>query len=118
MIYEKLVLSVPAMQKLAGQDLPLSIAYRLKKMTSRIDEELVFFRMRHGEIMKSAVTDEEKGALIAELMNFEIDWDPEPIRIPFDTDIRLSCADLSALDGLVEFYEEDPDENDSDHRER
>ena len=116
MKYEKIVLSVPALQKLAAQNLPMPIAYRLKKMTARVNDELVFFRMRHREITESDAADEEKGALVAELLNFETDWDPEPLRIPVDTDISLSCSDLNALEGMVEFYEEGPDENDTDQR--
>lgn len=114
MKYEKLVLSVEAFQKLTAQDLPLPIAYQLKKMTGRINEELVFFRMRYQQITGSEITEEEKGALIAELLNFETDWDPVPLRIPIDTKINLSCADINALEGLVEFYEEEDHERDHD----
>jgi hypothetical protein len=58
----------------------------------------------------------KEALVIAELLDFEAEWDPEPIRIPVSTGINLSCADLDALEGLVEFYEEEDHERDHDQR--
>ena len=116
MKYKQFVGAVPTFQKLVSQDLPLSVAYRLHKMIRRINEELGFFNARREQIVTSDAPEGEKSTQIAELLEFEAEWDPEPIRIPIDTGINLSCADLDALEGLVEFYEEEDHERDHDQR--
>lgn len=116
MTYQKLIGAVPGLQKLTGQDLPLRTAYRLSKMVRKVNEELAFFRMKHEEIMKSETEEEEKRQLFEELLNFEADWTPDPLRIPADTNIRLSGSDIAALEGLVEITEEEDHERDHDQR--
>lgn len=116
MTYQKLIGAVPGLQKLTGQDLPLRTAYRLSKMVRKANEELAFFRMKHEEIMKAETEEEEKRRLFEELLRFEADWSPDPIRIPEDTNIRLSGSDIAALEGLVEITEEEDHERDHDQR--
>lgn len=107
MKYRKIVASVPAFQKLSAQELPLALAYKLAKTVGKLNEELAFFGMKNQEIAKSDGSEEEKAALFEELMDFETDWDPKPLRIPADANIVLSCYDIQALDGLVEIYEKE-----------
>lgn len=105
MKYKKLVEAVPALQKLAAQQLPLSLAYRLAKMVGEVNGELAFFGAKHRQIVEAEGSEEEKAALFEELMDFETDWNHETIRIPADADVVLSCYDIQALGGLVEIYE-------------
>lgn len=116
MKYKQFVGAIPSFQKLVSQDLPLPAAYRLNKMIRRINEELGFFNARREQIVTSEAPEGEKSSQLAELLDFEAEWDPEPIRIPVSTGINLSCADLDALEGLVEFYEEEDHERDHDQR--
>lgn len=118
MKFKKLVEAVPALQKLAAQQLPLSLAYRLAKTIGKINEELAFFGVKHRQIAETEASEEEKAALFEELMDFETDWNPEPLRIPADTNVVLSCYDIQSLDGLIEIYEkEESHDGNQDKRE-
>ena len=107
MRYRKIVAAVPALQKLSAQQLPLSLAYRLAKTVGKLNEELAFFGVKHKKIAEAEASEEDKAALFEELMDFETDWNPEPLRIPADANVVLSCYDIQSLEGLVEIYEKE-----------
>lgn len=117
MTYVKLVGAVPTFQKLVRQDLPLPIAYRLSKLVRAVNEELAFFqsesakiRERHEDPNSPGIT-QEMEALLA----LDVEWNVPPIRIAIDDKLRLSCADIDALDGFVEFYEKEGGVNEQNH---
>lgn len=102
MKYGPIVSSVQIFQKLVQQPLPLRKAYQLSVMARKMDEELVFFRSKYQEIMESALSDAEKSAKVEELLNFEIEWDLEPLQLSANDDIRLSANDIDKAAGLIE----------------
>lgn len=105
MTYGTLNASVPVLSKLVRQNLHLRQAYHLTKIARRANEELVFFQSKHMEIMKSDKPDEEKIKMMNELLNFEVEWDLEPLVLSLDDDLMLSASDLDAARGLIEIKE-------------
>lgn len=117
MTYEKLIGAVPTFQKLVRQDLPLPVAYRLSKLVRAVNGELAFFQSESGKIRErhedpnSPAIAQEMEALLA----LDVEWDAPPVRIAIDDKLRLSCADIDALDGFVEFYEKEGGVNEQNH---
>lgn len=86
------------LQKLLGQDLPLRQAYQVMQLVEKCNPNLMFY----ANELKKAGEDEEK---IKALNEYSIEMDLEKIRIPLDTDIRLTASDVKFLSPFVEFYE-------------
>lgn len=104
MTFQNILSAVPAFQKLVAQDLPIRTAYRLHKMIRRVNEEIDFFRMKEGEI-RAKHENPNSPALLAELdelLKLPIEWELDPLPLSPDEPLRLSCADLDALEGFVE----------------
>ena len=90
-----------AMQKLILQDLPLKCAWSLMKMTDTCNTHLQFYG---GEMAKLGPNPDPER--LKELDNLEVeDLSPEKIRIPMLDNLRLSAADVKALEPFVEFYD-------------
>ena len=90
-----------AMQKLAGQDLPLKEAFGLVKTVDACNVFLTFYGQ---EIVKFSPTKEPER--LKELNEMEAEgFQPEILRICLDTvGVKLSAADVKALEPFVEFY--------------
>lgn len=103
MTYRNILGSVPTMQKLYAQDLPIKTAYQLHKMIRRINEEIDFFRSKEQEI-RAKHENPNSPAILAELnelLDLTIEWEFEPLPLGPDASIKLSCADLDALEGFI-----------------
>ena len=88
-----------ALQKLAEQDLPLSTAFELVELIEKCNRHLGFFSQMRQKL--GALPDETK---LAELENFDVpDLDGLPIEIHADDSLRLSAADVKALEPFVKF---------------
>lgn len=107
MTYEKLIGAVPAFQKLVTQELPLPVAYRLSKMVQKVNEELVFFRSESEKNREKHEDPNSPGIKreLESLLALAVDWDYPVLRIDLDDKLRLSCSDVNALEGFVEFVE-------------
>ena len=90
----KLLNAIKPLQKLANADLPLSIAYSLKKLFNELQIEVDFY-----------VEEKQKGTNEAELLEFEIE-DKDKITIPIIDTIKLSINDLEALEPFIVFKDE------------
>lgn len=107
MTYGILNASVPVLRKLIGQNLHLRQAYQLMKIVKKANEELVFFNRRYDRIMaQEEASEDEKIKMINELLNFEVDWDLDPLVLYTDDDnLMLSAHDLDVSSGLIEIKE-------------
>ena len=105
MTYGTLNASVPVLSKLVGQNLHLRQAYQLTKIAKRANEELAFFNARYNEIVKSGMEEDEKIKMMNELLNFEVEWNLDPLRLSIDDDLMLSAYDLGVCQGLIEIEE-------------
>lgn len=110
-----------AMAKLASQEMPMALLYRVTKLFHRVDEEVAAFdKMRRALLEKYC--DIENGRYVpreecvpdlnrewAELEEIESELEiKEKIKLPLDSEIKLSYNDMCLLE---EFFEiECPDE--------
>lgn len=99
----KIVNARHALQKLIAQDLPLRVAYRLMKLTDACNFHLEFYgqeRMKLGEH-----PDPDR---LQELDEMEVtDLKETKLRIQITNDLKLSAADIKALEPFIVFYEEE-----------
>ncbi|MBE6724983.1 MAG: hypothetical protein E7576_07285 [Ruminococcaceae bacterium] len=106
MTYGALNNAVPVLNKLVLQNLRLRQAYQLTKIAKRVNDELAFFNAKYQEIMNGDFPDDEKIKMMNELLNFEVEWDVEPLVFSVNDDLILSASDLEMGRGLVEIREE------------
>lgn len=109
MTYEKLVGAIPAFQKLVMQELPLPTAYRLSKMVRKVNEELDFFRAESEKIRAKHENPNspEMNRELDALLQWDVEWTFLPLCIDLDDKLRLSCSDVNALDGFIEFVDKE-----------
>ena len=118
-----LVDALPSIRKIAGQDLHAKTLYRVKRLLDKLEAHLRFYDEKRTEIMERCCTVENDKyvpkpdmaetleADMRELLDVEIEMDGiQAIRLPVEEDMRLSYADLCALDGLVEIEFEEEEE--------
>ena len=123
MIMKTLVDALPSIRKIAGQDLHAKTLYRVKRLLDKLEAHLRFYDEKRTEIMERCCTVEDVKyvpkpdmaetleADMRELLDVEIEMDGiQAIRLPAEEDMRLSYADLCALDGLVEIEFEEEEE--------
>ncbi len=108
----------PRMEKLVTKELPLKTAHRLWKMASAMNEHLQFFENKRMAILETygeadgnryvpkEGTGNTMNEKILELLHMEIEWDMEPVEISLEEDIRVTTADITALEPFVKFKEE------------
>lgn len=101
MTYGTILASAPVLQKLVGQPLPLRQAYQLTKIVRKINEELGFFQEKQKEINNKETDSEAKIKMMTELLNFEVEWELEPLELDVSSDIVLSASDLDASEGII-----------------
>lgn len=89
-----------SLQKLVAQDLPLSKAWEVMKLTNACNVHLEFYGMK-----RCKMGDRPDPEQLEALDNLEIqDLPTEKIRIPILDNIRLSASDIKALEPFIEFY--------------
>lgn len=113
MIYRTIIAAVPAFQKLVVQDLPLPVAYKLSKIVKSVNDEIQFFTEQQAAIVKRHEDPHSPKIVeeVEELLDLEIEWDKKPLRVEITEGLHLSCADVDALDGFIEFVEKEDDTN-------
>ena len=92
-----------ALQKLIAQDLPLRVAYRLMKLTDACNFHLEFYGQERMKLGENPDPDR-----LQELDEMEVtDLKETQFRIPIADDLKLSAADIKALEPFIVFYEEE-----------
>lgn len=117
MTFRRILGAVSGFQKLVMQDLPLPVAYKLSKMVKAVNEETKFFTEQQATIVKRHEDPHSPKIVeeVEELLDFEIEWDKKPLRVEITEGLHLSCADVDALDGFIEFVEKEDDANEQNH---
>lgn len=110
--------AIPAIRKIAAQELPMKTLYRAKRLLDALEAHLRFYDEARETIM-SRCCDIADGRYIPkpgmakeledkmrELLEVELDMDGvTALKLPADDGMKLSYADLCALcalDGLIE----------------
>ena len=114
----KIINALPALQKLAGEDLTIKTLYRVSKLMQRLEKEIDFFNAERNKTIEELcvkekgaqykIPEENREALdkrLEDLSNVDIEPEIEPTKISSDENMRLSYNDLKALEGLVLIYD-------------
>lgn len=109
----QVVNALPALQKLAKQDMSLKKIYKISKLLGNLDSEIAFYNEQRGKILAKycdivgnqyVPRAEDEAALnaeLGELLNTEIDENIVEVVISCDEDVKLSYNDLVALEGFI-----------------
>ena len=115
----ELLQAQPVLQKIAGQEIPLSVAYKLSKLFKRLEQELQFFYARRDNLI-SEYTEKVDGKIVpidgkadiynkksGELLTMVLDLgNLEPLEIPASLDIKLSCNEIQLISQFIVIVEE------------
>ncbi len=113
---KNIVEALPALQKLASEDLTIKTLYKVKKLMERLDKEIEFYNGERNKAIeqlckredgtKYTIPKENREALnkrLQELLDVTIEPPIEPLLIyANEENIRLSYKDLITLDSIVE----------------
>lgn len=114
-----IVLAIPALSKLAAEDIRLQLAYRLKKNIAELQREADFFGEQRIKILEKYGTADESGnytfegdseqkaiAELDELLDLEVEPVIDPIDIPITEDLKISVNDMGMVEAFINFTEE------------
>ena len=114
-----IVLAIPALSKLAAEDIRLQLAYRLKKNIAELQREADFFGEQRIKILEKYGTADEYGnytfegdneqkaiAELDELLDLEVEPVIEPLNILITEDLKLSVNDIGLLEAFIHFIDE------------
>lgn len=111
--------ALPALQKLAGQDLSIKKLYKVSKLLGNLENEVAFYDEQRNKIMskycdivgnqyKPREEDIDKlNAELGELLDTDIEGEVKEVIIGEDDNIKLSYHDLVALRGFARIEGED-----------
>lgn len=105
---QELLNSIPTLQKLSQEQLPIKISYTISKNIKAIEEELkIYEEERQKLIKKYAELDKEGKPKVNDNGNYvikqenQLDFNKEVLELlDIETDINISKVDLNALEGL------------------
>ncbi len=114
-----IVLAIPALSKLSGEDLSLRLAYRLRKNIAELQREADFFAEQRIKILDKHGTADESGNYtfegdneqkavteLEDLLNMEVEPVIEPMEIPVTENMRISVNDMGMIEAFIRFTEE------------
>lgn len=114
-----IVLAIPALSKLSGEDLSLRLAYRLRKNISELQREADFFSEQRIKILDKHGTADENGNYtfegdneqkaiteLEDLLNMEVEPIIDPIDIPITEELKISVNDMGMIEAFINFTEE------------
>ena len=111
--------ALPALQKLAGQDLSIKKLYKISKLLGNLENEIAFYNEQRNKIFTQycdvvgnqyvpRAEDEVKlNAELNELLDIDIECEIKEVVIGDDENIKLSYNDLVMLIGFVRIEGED-----------
>ncbi len=114
-----IVLAIPALSKLSGENLSLRLAYRLRKNIAELQREADFFSEQRIKILDKHGTADENGSYtfegdneqkalteLEDLLNMEVEPVIDPIDIPITEDLKISVNDMGMIEAFINFTEE------------
>ena len=116
----KVVNALPALQKLANENLTPKTLYWVSKLLRKLEKEIDVFNTSRTKLLKDLGKEIEPGKYkipddnipefenrFNELMDIDIEETFNIVKIPTTEDIKLSYNDLQALDGFIELVCDD-----------
>ena len=114
-----IVLAIPALSKLAAEDISLRLAYRLKKNIAELQREADFFGEQRIKILDKYGAADESGnytfegdneqsaiAELDELLDLEVEPVIDALDIPVTENLKISVNDIGYLEPFINFIEE------------
>lgn len=113
----QVVEALPALQKLAGQDISIKKLYKISKLLGNLENEIAFYNAQRNKILAQYCDivgnqyvpreedEAELNAKMRELLDTEIECDVKEVVIGTDENIKLSYNDLVMLHGFVSLEE-------------
>ena len=114
-----IVLAIPALSKLAAEDIRLQLAYRLKKNIAELQREADFFGEQRIKILEKYGVADESGnytfegdneqkaiAELDELLDLEVEPVIDAFDIPITENLKISVNDIGYLEPFINFIEE------------
>lgn len=116
---------IKSMNNLIDKELPIKIAYKLKKMYQKLESEARIYEENRIKLLDKYGKKDDKGEFIVEnnkiiipddrkedflkefeeLQEIEVEFDFEPIKETEIKDLKISASDLMNLDKVIEFIE-------------
>ena len=115
----QVVNALPALQKLAGQDLSIKKLYKISKLLGNLENEIAFYNTQRNKILAQYCdivgnqyvprkeTEAELSAKINELLDTDIECEVKEVVLGVDEDLKLSYNDLVALENFVKIEGEE-----------
>lgn len=113
----QVVNALPALQKLAAQDLSIKKLYKISKLLGNLDSEIAFYNEQKNKILAQycdvvgnqyvprAEDAVKMNMAMHELLDTDIECEINEVVLGLDEDIKLSCNDLMMLQGFVTIEE-------------
>ena len=116
--FKKLIEATDAFRKLSGQEMEIKKAVEVSRLLRKLEKESEVYKENYTKLIKKygKLTDEETGKYefdedagkkfseeVMKLLELECDIDSGKITI--DDDVRLSAAQVIALEDFIEFKE-------------
>lgn len=113
----QVVNALPALQKLAGQDLSIKKLYKISKLMGNLEKEIAFYDAQKRKILEKYCdivndryvprvnTEEQLNMEFNELLNTDIECDINEVAIGIEEDVKLSYNDLVLLEGFARIEE-------------
>jgi hypothetical protein len=109
----QLVTAIPAIDKLAGTDLPVKTSYRIGRLIKSINSELAVYNTERTRLIKKYGTQQDNGdwsvgennaefmSEMTTLTEIEVELKHDPISIETLGDIELSPMDMVNLEPFI-----------------
>ena len=122
MTLRKIVKAAPVLRKLGGCEFSVAQLYRATKLINAVNAELTIYDAGRRELIeRHCEKDGEKlkykdGTGVAfnrelqELLDVEVELNAKPLVLTERDNIRLTLADMDALDGFIELKVDDGEE--------
>lgn len=122
MTLRKIVKALPVLQKLTRHEFSVAQLYRVTKLVKAVDAELtIYYASRKELIDRHCEKDGEKlkykdgtgvdfNRELQELLDVEVELGVKPLVLTERDNIRLTLADMDALDGFIELKVDDGEE--------
>lgn len=114
-----IILAIPALSKIASENLSLKTAYRLKQTVNALQNEADFFSDQRLKIFEKYGTANEDGTFtfskdnepkamneLEELLNLEVEPDIDIMDVSITENIHLNINDIENLIPFIHFVEE------------
>ncbi len=97
--------AVPALQRLCAERIDVQTAFQIHKRLPELDKYINLFNAEREKCLRD-YSGEEKEQKLRELLDFESEYDKDPIPLKVREGFSLSVNDIDALTEFIKFEED------------